>query len=190
MLFHNVQAVGSADEMAEHRQTTSTSCSAQHLQDRLSHANLSHPSGGMIDASRAECPHHSESSSDQPNAALAHAHSLHSNEDASARLFDGATGADLGRHGLELAPLGAQDALRVASALEDFLRMLGLHEQLQVIPSRHLLGVCGSSLPADHEHSDGAHAQAEEDVPAFTSGRQLHVQRVLPSGRSVALSVS
>ena len=105
-------------------------------------------------------------------------------------LPDDAAGTDLGRQGLELAPPGAQDALRVASALEDFLRMLGLHEQLQVIPSRHLLGVCGSSLPADHEQSNGAHAPAEEDVPAFTSGRQLHVQRVLPSGRSVALSVS
>lgn len=156
----------------------------------MSHVNLSQPSGGMVDAPHAGRLHCSESSGDQPDATLAHAHSLHSNEGAIMGLPDGTAGADSGRHGLELAPLGAQDALRVASALEDFLRMLGLHEQLQVIPSRHLLGVCRSRLPADHEQSNDVHAPVEEDAPAFSSGRQLHVQRVLPSGRSVALSVS
>lgn len=86
--------------------------------------------------------------------------------------------------------MGALDVLRVASALEDFLRMLGLHEQLQVIRSSSLLGACKGSPSAGGE---GEHSLAEggEHSSSVTSpGRQLHVQRVLPSGRSVALSVS
>ncbi len=94
--------------------------------------------------------------------------------------------------GRESGPLGALDALRVASALEDFLRMLGLHEQLHVIPSSRLLGSCKGALAVPQESSDSEPARNEcrGDMADLNAGRQLHVHRVLPSGRSVALSVS
>ncbi|KAK9831611.1 hypothetical protein WJX74_002556 [Apatococcus lobatus] len=167
------------------------------LHNGPSQPQLSRPSDAMLGStsplpvdSPANSPANiSKSSSHQSDAALAKASSLHSIESAPAERSDGDAGATLRvADGQELAPLGAQDALRVASALEDFLRMLGLHEQLQVIPSSCLLGACRRSLQADREPKEGA--PSESDAPAITSGRQLHVQRVLPSGRSVALSVS
>ena len=93
--------------------------------------------------------------------------------------------------GQEAAPLGLLDALRMASALEDFLRMLGLHEQLHVIPSSQLLGACKGPQAASREAVDSDDACIEPAATgAISPARQLHMQRVLPSGRNVALSVS
>ena len=94
------------------------------------------------------------------------------------------------QEGREEAPMGALDVLRVASALEDFLRMLGLHEQLQVIRSSSLLGACKGSPSAGGEGEQSLAEGGEHSSSVTSPGRQLHVQRVLPSGRSVALSVS
>ena len=109
-------------------------------------------------------------------------------DEASIELREIVAGRDDGR---QSNSLGALDALRVASALEDFLRMLGLHEQLHVIPSSRLLGTCKSAIATCPESSDREPACSSSSLEdSINAGHQLHVHRVLPSGRRVALSVS